>query len=103
MTASSLAIHTHFSSLKDPRRAPRHLLLDIIGISICAVVCGASDWPQIAEFGRQRRDWLQRFLKLPNGIPCHDTFERVFDRLNPRAFAAAFGQWMRALAGAAPI
>jgi len=98
MAASRLAIQTHFRNLHDVRRAPRHLLIDIIVIAICAVISGANDWQQIATFGRQRRDWLQRFLKLPNGIPCHDTFERVFERLNPRAFTAAFHHWMQALA-----
>jgi predicted transposase YbfD/YdcC len=94
----SLAIHTYFGKLKDPRRAPRHRLLDIIGIAICAVIAGANDWQQIATFARDRQAWLQRFFELPNGVPCHDTFERVFDRIQPRAFVAAFGQWMQALA-----
>jgi predicted transposase YbfD/YdcC len=100
MASQSLAIHTYFRNLKDPRRAPRHLLLDIIAITICAVICGANDWQQVVTFGQQRRPWLQRFLLLPNGIPCHDTFERVFERLNPRVFAAAFQRWMQALADA---
>jgi predicted transposase YbfD/YdcC len=98
-----LAIHTYFSKLKDPRRAPRHHLLDIIGIAICAVISGANDWQQIATFARERQAWLQRFFELPNGIPCHDTFERVFDRIQPRAFSAAFGQWMQALANGVGI
>src|SRR5258708_25117303 len=98
MAASRLAIQTYFRDLKDPRRCPRHLLLDIIAIAIAAVICGANDWQQIVTFGQQRRTWLQRFLALPNGIPCHDTFERVFERLNPRAFMAAFQRWMQALA-----
>lgn len=55
MTIAKLAIQTHFRNLKDPRRAPRHLLIDIIVIAICAVICGANDWQQIATFGRQRR------------------------------------------------
>ena len=93
-----LALQTHFRNLKDPRRAPRHLLLDIIGIAICAVISGANDWQQIATFAQQRHDWLQRFFKLPEGIPCHDTFERVFDCIDPRAFAKAFNRWMQALA-----
>jgi predicted transposase YbfD/YdcC len=97
MTATRLAIQTHFGNLKDPRRCPRHLLLNIIVIAICAVISGANDWQQVVTFGQQRRNWLQRFLDLPNGIPCHDTFERVFERLNPRAFTAAFQHWMRAL------
>jgi predicted transposase YbfD/YdcC len=100
MAASRLAIQTHFRNLHDPRRAPRHQLLDIIVIAICAVICGANDWQQIVTFGQQRRAWLQRFLLLPNGIPCHDTFERVFERLNPRVFTAALHRWMQALADA---
>ena len=100
MATANLAIQIHFRNLNDPRRAPRHLLIDIIVIAICAVICGANDWQQIATFGRQRRAWLQRFLRLANGIPCHDTFERTFERLNPRAFAAAFTRWMQALADA---
>lgn len=98
MATTHLAIQIHFRNRKDPRRAPRHLLIDIIGIAISAVICGANHWQQIATFGQQRRAWLQRFLRLPNGIPCHDTFERTFERLNPRAFAAAFARWMQALA-----
>jgi predicted transposase YbfD/YdcC len=103
MATPTLAIETYFGNLTDPRRAPRHRLLDIIGIAICAVIAGADDWQQIETFGRDRRPWLQRFFTLANGIPSHDTFERVFDRINPRAFGAAFGQWMRALADAVGI
>jgi predicted transposase YbfD/YdcC len=99
MAAPRLAIQTYFRTVKDPRRCPRHRLIDVIVIAICAVLCGAQDWQQIVTFGQQRRSWLQRFLALPNGIPCHDTFERVFDRLSPRAFTAAFQRWIQALAG----
>lgn len=95
-----LALHTYFRNLKDPRRAPRHVLVDIIGIAICAVISGANDWQQVATFAEQRQDWLRRFFRLPEGIPSHDTFERVFERINPRAFAAAFSRWMQALAEA---
>jgi predicted transposase YbfD/YdcC len=98
MATPRLAIQTHFRHVKDSRRCPRHLLLDILVIAICAVICGANDWQQIVTFGQQRRTWLQRFLALPNGIPSHDTFERVFECLNPRVFAAAFQRWMQALA-----
>jgi predicted transposase YbfD/YdcC len=103
MATANLAIQTYFRNLKDPRRAPRHLLIDILVIAICAVICGANDWQQIATFGRQRHAWLQRFLRLPNGIPCHDTFERTLERLNPRAFATAFARWMQALADAVGV
>jgi predicted transposase YbfD/YdcC len=77
--------------------------MDIIVIAICAVICGCDDWQQVATFGRERRDWLQSFLELPNGIPSHDTFERVFDRLHPEAFQACFRAWMQALSEALPI
>ncbi len=94
---------TYFGRLVDTRRAPRHDLLDIIVIAMCAVLCGADDWEQIATFGRHREDWLRRFLRLPNGIPSPDTFQRVFGRLNPRAFQGRFREWVRALGEATGI
>jgi predicted transposase YbfD/YdcC len=74
-----------------------HVLQDIIVMALCAVIAGAQDWQEIETFARKRRDWLKRFLKLPNGIPSHDTFERVFNRLKPQAFQACFRQWVQAL------
>ena len=102
MAASLLSVTRYFARLRDPRRRHlrRHLLIDIIVIALCAVICGANDWQQVAAFGRRRRAWLQTFLRLPNGIPSHDTFERVFDRLDPQAFQACFRQWVEALAQA---
>ncbi len=96
---SHLAIKQYFRILRDPRRRHRrlHRLIDIIVIAICAVLCGADDWQDIATFGQHRRDWLKRFLGLPNGIPSHDTFERVFDRLDPQAFQACFRTWIMAV------
>ncbi len=101
----TLAITTHFGKLKDPRRnhRKRHLLIDIVAIAICGVICGCNDWQQIAVFGRERREWLKRFLRLPNGIPSHDTFERVFDRLHPQAFQSCFRNWVAAISAALPI
>lgn len=95
-----LTIKHHFRRLKDPRinRHKKHQLLDIVIVAMCAVICGAEDWQQIATFGRERRDWLGRFLGLTNGIPSHDTFERVFDRIDPRAFHQGFQNWVAALA-----
>jgi predicted transposase YbfD/YdcC len=101
MAPSSLSIKKHFRKLHDPRRRHRrrHLFLDILVIAICGVISGCNSWTQIAAFGRKRHGWLQRFLTLPHGIPCHDTFERVFARLDPVAFQNCFREWMLALAG----
>jgi predicted transposase YbfD/YdcC len=103
--ATPLNIAQHFRSLKDPRinRHKRHLLLDIIVIALCAVLCGAKDWQQVEAFGKSRLTWLRRFLKLPNGIPSHDTFERVFDRLEPAALGQRLQQWVAALAATLDI
>src|SRR5262245_17764401 len=100
-----LSIPQYFAQLKDPRRAHRrlHLLQDLIVIALCAAIAGAQDWQQIETFGRKRRGWLRRFLVLPNGIPSHDTFERVFDRINPSAFQACFREWVQAASAALRI
>jgi predicted transposase YbfD/YdcC len=100
-----LAIAPYFRKLKDPRRRHRrlHLLQDIIVIALCAVIAGAQDWQEIELFGRKRHDWLKGFLRLPHGIPSHDTFERVFDRLDPQAFQACFQEWVLAVQEALQI
>src|SRR5438552_2000146 len=100
MAKASLSIKSHFRKLKDPRRkhGKRHGFLDIIVVAICAVIAGANCWTDIAAFGRKRQAWLKRFLPLTNGIPSHDTFERVFQLINPEAFVACFHEWMLALA-----
>lgn len=100
-----LSITKFFAKLKDPRRAHRrrHHLQDIIVVALCAVIAGAQDWQQIVTFGRKRLDWLRGFLELANGIPSHDTFERVFDRLKPQAFQACFRDWVQAISAALRI
>jgi len=102
---SDLSIPTYFAKLKDPRRRHRrlHHLQDIIVIALCAVIAGAQDWQAIETFGRKRRAWLQRFLELSNGIPSHDTFERVFDRIKPQAFQACFRAWVQAVSASLKI
>jgi predicted transposase YbfD/YdcC len=88
-----------FAQLKDPRvnRTRRHSLPDILAIAICGVICGADGWVQIAKFARCKQEWFQTFLELPNGIPSHDTFGRVFAALDPQAFEECFAQWIAAL------
>lgn len=98
-TPSSSALITHFAQVPDPRtnHARRHNLLDIIVIAICAVICGADDWVEVAHFGRCKLTWFRSFLELPHNIPSHDTFGRVFKLLNPEAFEASFRSWTAAL------
>jgi predicted transposase YbfD/YdcC len=100
--ALAVTLPRHFRPLRDPRRAHRrrHLLLDIVGMAICAVLCGANTWPEVATWAQRRQKWLRRFLALPNGIPSHDTFERVFDRIDPMAFQACFRSWVAAACAA---
>jgi len=89
----------HFISLEDPRveRTKRHELMDIIVIAVSAVICGAEGWTEVADFGRIRKPWFESFLALPNGIPSHDTFGRVFSRLDPEQFQRCFVSWISAL------
>ena len=81
-----------FSQVPDPRcgNAKRHSLLDILAITLCAVIAGADTWVEIAEFARSKATWLQTWLLLPNGIPSHDTIARVFARLDPAALQTCF-------------
>jgi predicted transposase YbfD/YdcC len=99
VTESKLAFTDHFADLPDPRidRTKKHPLGDILVLALCAVTGGAESWPDIEAFGRSKQEWFRRFLALPNGIPSHDTFRRVFAGLNPARFAACFGSWMAAL------
>lgn len=97
--SNAVSIKQYFARLKDPRvrRRRRHRLLDIIVIAICGVIADCDTWQDIEVFGRQRVAWFSRFLSLRNGIPSHDTFERVFDRIDPQVFAGCFCQWVQAL------
>ena len=95
----SATIEQHFGDLTDPRidRTKLHKLLDILVIAICAVIAGADNWEDIAEFGRSKIDWFKTFLELPNGIPSHDTFNRVFARLDAQEFRNGFMSWISAV------
>ena len=93
------SIAKHFGKVKDPRieRSKRHKLIDIFLIAICGVICGADSWVDIEMFGKSKLDWLKTFLKLPNGIPSHDTFGRVFAAINPEEFEKSFMEWVQAI------
>jgi predicted transposase YbfD/YdcC len=92
-------LRAHFATLEDPRveRTKAHHLLDILTIALCAVLCGADNWVEIETFGLAKRAFLEQFLVLPNGIPSHDTFGRVFARLNPQQFQNCFRAWVQEL------
>jgi predicted transposase YbfD/YdcC len=88
-----------FDDLADPRaKNVIHKLHDILVIAICAVICGADGWAEVEVFGHSKLSWFKSFLELPGGIPSHDTFGRVFARLNPEAFESCFVAWTAALA-----
>ena len=93
------SLSDHFRQLTDPRieRSKRHALDDILIISICALLCGAEGFAEMEEFGKAQREWLSRLLELPNGIPSHDTFGRVFALLDPVQFSEAFTAWTQSL------
>lgn len=102
MATSAVSIKRHFAGLRDPRvrRRRRHRLLDIIVIAICGVIADCDDWQDIEVFGQERAAWFKRFLSLRNGIPSHDTFERVFDRIDPRVFSVCLCRWIQAISEA---
>jgi hypothetical protein len=95
----AIPMPTLFDSLTDPRRETKNKLprrTDRFAIATCSILAGAETWEAIAEYGRSKQSFFQRFLSLENGIPSSDTFERVFAKLNPAAFSEAFGRWMAA-------
>lgn len=96
MSNLGLSLEACFGNLPDPRVVGRcdHKLLDIIIIAICAVITGAESWVEVETFGQLKQGWLQTFLELPNGIPTHDTFGRVFAALEAEAFQTSFARWV---------
>ena len=97
--ASSPDFTTYFEEVTDPRieRRKEHTLLDIIGLTICAVVAGADTFAGIERFGEAREEWLGQFLELKNGIPSHDTIGEVWGRVDPEEFETGFRRWIGGL------
>jgi predicted transposase YbfD/YdcC len=95
------ALETIFAHIEDPRmdRTKLHRLRDIIIIAICGVICGADGWVGIEEFGKAKEAWFAELLQLPNGIPSHDTFGRVFAHIDPEQFEASFVEWVQGISG----
>jgi predicted transposase YbfD/YdcC len=91
------SIKRYFRCLKDPRVRQRteHRLIDIIVIALCGVIANCDGWSDIIDFANNRLAWFKRFLTLPNGIPAHDTFERVFAKLDPAIFNRCCMAWLR--------
>src|SRR2546430_1504711 len=105
MTEPKLAFAEFFDELPDPRvdRTRKHLLIDVLAISLCATIAGADSFEEVERFGRSKESWLKGFLSLPNGIPSHDTFNRVFAALDPRKFAECVTRWLAAVCEAAGL
>lgn len=98
-TVNFISIAKHFEPLKDPRMLLKtdHQLIDIIVISICAVIAGADKWTQIEEFAQTHEEWFKKFLELPNGVPSHDTIGRVFSILSAKQFQLCFQKWIKSV------
>lgn len=96
----SSSLLTHFAPLEDPRTSylVEHPLLDIVALTLCAVICGAETWEAIEAYGHSKLAWLQTFLALPNGIPSHDTISRVFALMEPTQLQECFVSWVKSIA-----
>ena len=98
-TAVTEQMYSFFREIEDPRsqRTRAHLLTDILIIGILTVIAGGKGWEDMENYGLSKFDWLEEFLALPNGIPCPDTFRRVFERINPKVFESCFHKWVQSI------
>src|SRR6266487_2081874 len=98
MNRPELTLAEHFSVIPDYRENhnKQHILVEILVVAVCCVIAGANNFTEIATIGNAKLDWLRTFLTLPHGIPSHDTFNRVFARLNPNTIQNCFIAWVKA-------
>src|SRR6266545_1806935 len=89
----------HFGNIPDPRidRTREHKLIDILFITLSAVICGCDDWNSIERYAKTKEEWLRKYLELPGGIPSHDTINRVISLLNPAILQERFIQWVQSI------
>lgn len=92
------SLEAHFSGVTDPRGPNiEHPFFNIIAIAILGTICGADGWVEIEQFGYQKLNWLRQHLFIPNRVPSHDTFGRVFAQIDPEEFQASFTAWVNAV------
>jgi predicted transposase YbfD/YdcC len=98
-TSDECSILSEFGDMPDPRveRTKLHSVLDIMAIVLCGALCGVDNFVQIELWAVSNEAWLRTFLKLPNGIPSHDTMGRVFSLLDPEEFQRRFVRWVQAV------
>jgi hypothetical protein len=98
MNRPELTLVEHFQSIQDYRENhnKQHLLIDIIVVAVCCVICGADNFVEIQTIANEKIDWFRTFLSLPNGIPSHDTFNRVFARIRSEELRSCFLSWVQA-------
>jgi len=102
--ANPPSLIAHFQDLPDPRvnRTQDHDLIDLLIIAICTLLCGGESFNDMEDFGRAKQDWFKTFLSLRSGIPSHDTFNRLFAALDPKAFLDCFLRWTQSVRQAVP-
>ena len=103
-THPSPSLIEQFKDLNDPRvdRTKEHELIDILIISLCCLLCGGESFNDMEDFGYAKQEWFKTFLKLRNGIPSHDTFNRLFSALDPKKFLECFLRWTQSVRQAVP-
>ena len=101
-THPELSLIVHFQDLPDPRvaRTRAHRLIDLLVIAVCTLLCGGEGFNDMEDFGEAKEDWLKTFQELPGSIPSHDTFNRLFQALDPKSFLECFVRWTQGLRAA---